>query len=184
MILCLFATVAFAAPKSADVEWTPFVAGAIGADWLVGQGASGFGSLEGGVNYGTPTWGGDVFVRPAGSVGGGLQGGQVDLVGRIGLRRPAWAAYVGLLGRFDSYRESIPSFGAGVPLTLTLGSEELYGFGEVMPAYSTARGVEVEGKLGAGLRYDTWAWEGRFAARTFGAAISLAPQFSVSYYGF
>lgn len=88
------------------------------------------------------------------------------------------------MGRFDSYRESIPSFGAGVPLTVTVGSEELYGFGEVAPCLSSARGFEVEGKVGAGLRYSTWAWEGRLAARTFGAAFSLAPQFSVSYYGF
>lgn len=184
MGVLFLAAMAFAAPKADVVRWTPFVAGSLGADWLVGQGVSGGASLEGGVNYGTRTWGGDLFLRPAGSLGGGLQGGQVDLVGRIGVRRPAWAAYAGLMGRFDSYRESVPSFGVGVPLTLTVGSEELYGFGEVAPAYSTARGVEMEGKLGAGLRFSTWAWEGRLAARTFGASLSLAPQLSVSYYGF
>ncbi|GDX82766.1 hypothetical protein LBMAG42_45770 [Deltaproteobacteria bacterium] len=184
MTLLLLATAALAAAPKDEIRWTPFVAGAVGADWLVGQGASGFGSLEGGVNYGTKTWGGDVFLRPAGCVGGGLQGGQLDLVGRIGVRRPTWAAYAGLLGRFDSYRESYTSLGAGLPLTLTVGSEELYGFGEVAPTISSARGFEVEAKLGAGLRFATWAWEGRFAARTFGSALSLAPQFSVSYYGF
>jgi hypothetical protein len=84
----------------------------------------------------------------------------------------------------DSYRESSLSVGAGVPLTLTLGSEELYGFGEVVPEVSSVRGLEVEGKVGGGLRYETWAWEGRLAARTFGSAVSLSPQLSLSYYGF
>ena len=184
MLLLILATTASEAAPNAELSETPFVAGAIGADWLVNRGVSGFASLEGGLNYGTKTWGGDVFLRPAGSLGSGLQGGQVDLVGRIGVRRPAWAAYVGLLGRFDSYRESFTSVGAGLPVTMTVGSDELYGFAEVIPTWSSVRGPEVEGEIGAGLRHSTWAWEGRLAARSFGPSLSLAPQFSVSYYGF
>ena len=184
MPIILLALFAFGAPTKDEVRLQPFVSGALGADWLVGRGVSAIGSVEGGVNYGTPTWGGDIFLRPSGELGTGLQGGQIDLVGRVGVRRPAWALYGGLLGRFDSYRESFASVGAGLPITLTLGSEELYGFGEVIPSLSSARGVEIEGKAGGGLRFKTWAWEGRLSARTFGGSLSLSPQFSVSYYGF
>lgn len=184
MMPLLWIALALAAPKEEEVGWNPFIAGAVGADWLVNTGVSGCLSVEGGVNYGTRTWGGDIFLRPSGSLGSGLQGGGVDLVGRVGIRRPAWAAYAGLLGRFDSYRESVTSVGAGVPLTFVLGSDKVYGFGEVAPTVSSARGVEAEGKLGGGLRYETWAWEGRVAVRSFGGRLSVSPQFSASYYGF
>lgn len=112
--------------------------------------------VDAGIKYWRKAWTGDLYAGGSYTTGDGLTGYEAHLGDQMGRREKNWGLVGGFEGMYSAYdyadgTEALAgSAGVGVPVDLSLGPKEFYGYVGGQPSYffSGGRGLEVEWHVG------------------------------------
>lgn len=140
-------------------KYQPYVAPGGGVQIDTGNGGTTTSIVAGadvGVRYWRKKWTGDLYLGGTYTTGDSLNGWELHLGDQMGRREKMWGIEGGLEAIYAGYTYADgtsamkPSFGVGVPVDLTVGPKEVYGFAGVQPNYfvDQSRGLELEWRVG------------------------------------